>query len=312
MNIDEMKRIKREHGMTYEMISENTGVPLATVQKIFAGVTKSPRYDTMRALESFFGLLDERSIEERHAAYMRDHFVPEAGDGGESEVQEHALEYTAVRNDHERSRWGIPYKEQGSYTAEDYYMIPDEYHVELIEGVIYEVSSPDAAHQEIAGEIYMILKQYIRSRGGRCRAYIAPLDVRFMPERTDGRDTIVQPDILLLCPEGKGRFRKGRVSGAPDLVIEVTSPSSARCDSITKLHVYEKAGVREYWIVDPRNRRIVVYDFTSEIYPSIYGFRDRVPVAVYGGDLAVDFAEIDDYINETIEIFGDGYNSADE
>lgn len=314
MNIDEMKKIKKEHGMTYEIISEKAGVPLATVQKIFAGVTRSPRYDTMKALESFFEMLDGRTIEQRHAEYMKDHYLSEAdtaGDGG-SLAEEHVYEYAAARQDNVRKRWGIPYKEQGSYTAEDFYMIPDEYRVELIEGVIYEASSPDAVHQEIVGDIYTVLKQYIRSRGGKCRVYTAPLDVRFLPEKPDSKDTIVQPDILVVCPEGKGTFRKGRVIGAPDLVIEVTSPSTARHDLIRKLHAYEKAGVREYWIVDPWNRRVVVYDFTSEIYPSIYGFRDKIPVAVYGGDLQIDFAEIDDDINETAEIFGDGYNGPGE
>ena len=315
MNIDEMKRIKREHGMTYEIVSEKTGVPLATVQKIFAGVTRSPRYDTMRSLESFFEMLDQRTIEERHAEYMKSHYVPEADEAGDdtsSNVQEHVYEYTAAREDGVKTRWGIPYKEQGSYTAEDYYMIPDEYRVELIEGVIYEISSPDAVHQEIVGDIYTELKQYIHSKGGRCRAYTAPLDVRFIPQRPDNKDTILQPDILVVCPESKGVFRKGRVLGAPDLVIEITSPSSFRRDSMIKLHAYEKAGVREYWIVDPWNRRVVVYDFSSDIYPAIYGFRDKVPVAVYGGDLKIDCAEIDDYINETAEIFGGGYSGSDE
>ena len=98
MNIDEMKRIKREHGMTYEIVSEKTGVPLATVQKIFAGVTRSPRYDTMRSLESFFEMLDQRTIEERHAEYMKSHYVPEADEAGDdtsSNVQEELSLYTS-------------------------------------------------------------------------------------------------------------------------------------------------------------------------------------------------------------------------
>ena len=144
MNLDEMKRIKHEHGLTYEMIADRSGVPLGTVQKVFTGVSKAPRYSTMKSLSRYFESLDPRTVEERYDDYLKHHYIPTDSDtssaDGKSAVSDNVNAYTAVRNEETRVRWGIPYKEQGQYTKEDYYMIPDEYRVELINGVIYQLT----------------------------------------------------------------------------------------------------------------------------------------------------------------------------
>ena len=299
MNIDEMKRIKREHGMTYEMISKESGVPLATVQKIFAGISKSPRYSTMDKLEAFFMWMDTRTIEERYHEYLKDHYIPDYGKTfSDEEVSEHVREYASVRDEHTRRRWGIPYKEQGEYTKEDYYMIPGEYRVELIEGKIHKLNSPKTRHQAIVGELFRLLANYIHNGKGGCVPLLSPYSV----ELETKKDTVVQPDLLVICKERRKNIKIGHMYGAPDLIVEVLSPSTKKYDMLDKLHVYQISGVREYWIVDLYEKHVIVYDFSSEVTPSIYGFSDKVPVGIYDGDLVIDFAEIDEYMEE---VYGD-------
>ena len=296
MTLDEMKRIKHEHGLTYEMIADRSGVPLGTVQKVFTGVSKAPRYSTMKSLSNYFESLDPRTVEERYDDYLKHHYIPTGSDtssaDGKSAVSDHVQAYTAVRDEETRVRWGIPYKEQGQYTKEDYYMIPDEYRVELINGVIYQLNAPTTVHQLIVGEIFRVFSNYTHEGKGGCIPYVSPVDV----ELSADEDTIVQPDVMVLCKDRRNMLRKGRIFGGPDLVVEVLSPSTKKRDCTDKLHEYQQHGVREYWIIDIDKKIVLAYDFSSEVCPAIYGFRDEVPVGIYNGDLTVDFAEIDDYM----------------
>ncbi|MCD7954366.1 MAG: Uma2 family endonuclease, partial [Lachnospiraceae bacterium] len=88
------------------------------------------------------------------------------------------------------------------------------------------------------------------------------------------------------------KFCKGRVYGAPDLVVEILSPSTMRRDRSLKLTKYKRAGVREYWMIDPDYKKVYVYDFEKSESYKIYEFTDAVPVGIYGGDCVVDFARI--------------------
>lgn len=290
MNLDEMKKIKHEHGLTYEMIADRSGVPLGTVQKVFAGISKDPRHDTLRRLSNYFDSLDDRTIEERYEDYLKYHYIPPSGGDAASRVSESPAAYTAVRDENAKVRWGIPWKEQGEYTKEDYFMIPDEFRVELIDGVIYDMTAPTTVHQFVIGEVFRLFSNYMHETKGGCIPYVSPVDV----ELEENDQTIVQPDIMILCKDRRKLLRKGRIYGAPDLVIEVLSPSTKKKDCTEKLHKYQQRGVREYWLIDPDEKKILVYDFSAEICPVIYGFRDSIPVGIYNGDLTIDFAEIDD------------------
>lgn len=295
MTLDEMKRIKKEHGLTYEMIAERSGVPLGTVQKIFAGISKAPRYETLERLNRYFGMLDTRTIEERYDDYLKYHYIPPSE--GREGVNDSVAAYTAVRDESAKVRWGIPYKEQGEYTKEDYFMIPDDFRVELINGVIYDMTAPTTVHQFLIGEVFSVFRDYFKRSKGTCVPLISPVDV----ELDEKKETIVQPDIMVLCKDRRKLLKKGRIYGAPDLVVEVLSPSTKKKDCTKKLHEYQAAGVREYWLIDPDEKRIIVYDFSAEICPVIYGFRDKIPVGLYNGDLVIDFAEIDDFKNLVYE-----------
>ncbi len=177
-------------------------------------------------------------------------------------------------------------KRQGEYTLEDYLALPEDQRVELIDGVFYDMAAPNYIHQAVAGRILIHFSNYIAGKRGSCMAFIAPVDVQL-----DCDDkTVVQPDVLIVCDDTK--FQKGRIYGAPDLVVEVLSPSTSKKDRTLKLTKYKRAGVREYWIIDSIHKRVFVYEFEKEDGYRIYSFEDSVPVGIYDGDCAVDFAQI--------------------
>jgi Uma2 family endonuclease len=153
---------------------------------------------------------------------------------------------------------GLPQRDRREYTYGDYLTWPDDPRCELIDGEVYSMApAPSLTHQDVAGEIYRQLANALP--GGPCRAYIAPVDVRLPTgdEADDAVDTVVQPDVLVVCDDAK-TDRRG-VRGAPDLVVEVISPGTAGHDQVRKRRVYERAGVREYWLVHPIDRVLTIY-----------------------------------------------------
>ncbi|MCD8016003.1 MAG: Uma2 family endonuclease [Lachnospiraceae bacterium] len=181
-------------------------------------------------------------------------------------------------------------RQHGKCTLKDYLALPDDPRVELIDGVIYDMAGPHYLHQSFVGTIYRIFENFIEDNHGPCEAFVSPLDVQL-----DCDDkTVVQPDVLILCDLKK--LRNGHVFGAPDLVVEVLSPSTSKRDQGLKVAKYKLAGVREYWLIDPRRKRVLVYEFEKRDSAKIYGFADTVPVGIYDGACTVDFARIYDRI----------------
>lgn len=147
--------------------------------------------------------------------------------------------------------------EKTHFTYSDYLEWNGPERFELIEGVPYLMASPSDVHQEIVVELSRQLANFLF--GKKCRLFTAPFDVRLFErngESPDDVDTIVQPDLLVVCDSTK-IDRKG-VHGAPDLVIEVLSPGTARHDRLVKLNQYQAAGVREYWLVSPEEQTVQV------------------------------------------------------
>ena len=137
----------------------------------------------------------------------------------------------------------------------------DEGRFELIDGELFDMSpAPFTAHQRTVGALYLQVGNHLADRGGDCEAFIAPFDVRL--GETDDEDdeaasTVVQPDLVVICDPSKIDERGCR--GAPDWVIEVSSPSTASKDQMQKRQLYERHGVREYWLVHPTDRTITIY-----------------------------------------------------
>ena len=182
-------------------------------------------------------------------------------------------------------------KEDGYYSFEDYYSWDDGIRWELINGRAYAMS-PAASRRHQGIQIELASQFHYNLRGTACKVYAAPFDVRLNADTAD--DTVVQPDIVVVCDLSK--LNDKGCAGAPDLVVEILSPSSVRMDKIVKFEAYQNAGVREYWIVDPENRILTVYLLNEGKYTAqSYSENDEsVAVSVLEGciiNLADVFAE---------------------
>lgn len=131
----------------------------------------------------------------------------------------------------------------------------DEKRYELIDGVPYVMESPRVSHQEILGEIYYQIKTYLK--GKKCRVFIAPLDVKLSGQIDNSKEfNVVQPDIMVVCDPDK--ITEKNILGAPDLAIEILSPSNLRHDRMRKLNLYQQFGVKEYWMVSLEDQNFMV------------------------------------------------------
>ncbi len=160
---------------------------------------------------------------------------------------------------------GLPQRETKRFTYADYLRWPDPPRRELIDGSPYAMApARDLAHQDVVGELILQLK--LALEGKPCRAFVAPVAVRLPKhdEADESIDTVVQPDVFVVCDPGK-LDRRG-VRGAPDWVIEVLSPGTAAHDMIRKRRAYEQAGVREYWLVHLFDRVVTVYHLQDGAY----------------------------------------------
>ena len=264
VTIEEMKARKTELGLTSSMISEASGVPLGTVQKIFGGITKAPRKMTIEAIERVL----RRETDNRDGVYPETHPV------SAMTVRDSAGLYNTA-------------SKEKRYTIEDYYALPEDQRVELIDGIFYDMGAPAMLHQRILGDLHILFRECADRHGMPCEVYLSPCDVRL-----DEDDyTMVQPDLLVICHEYD--YHAIRYEGAPDLVVEILSPSSRMKDMILKLHKYQNAGVREYWIVDPEHHTVTVHLFDTEEYdPVKYTFREEIPVGISGGSCSIDFSKV--------------------
>ena len=175
-------------------------------------------------------------------------------------------------------------------TFEQYEALPEDRRVEVFDGIVYDMASPSQEHQTISMELSTILNTYIKGKKGSCRVFHAPFDVKL----SDQPLTIVQPDLMIICD--KDKLDGKRCNGAPDFIIEIISPSNPADDYIRKLYYYKNAGVREYWIVDPRRKTVIVNYFEGNKLNIQYSFESVIKVNIYE-DLLINFSEIADTLN---------------
>lgn len=151
--------------------------------------------------------------------------------------------------------------EKARYTFADCLTWEEKERIEIINGEAVMMAPPSSVHQEIVAELTRQFGNYLE--GKRCKVYPAPFGVRLFErdgEAPEDVDTMVEPDLSIVCDRNK--IDKHGCKGAPDLVVEILSPSSLRHDRFVKLGLYQRAGVREYWIVDPEYKSVQV--FTQE------------------------------------------------
>ncbi len=168
------------------------------------------------------------------------------------------------------------------YTYADYLTWPAEERWELIEGVPYDMSpAPSPGHQEVLVSLVLLLGPFFKSKP--CRIYPAPFDVRFGNTSDEKIETVLQPDLSIVCD--KSKIDKKGCNGAPDLVVEILSPSTAYKDQTEKLKLYEKYGVKEYWIVNPETQVIQVFVYNGSFFekPGYYRAEDSFASSVFSG-----------------------------
>lgn len=171
-----------------------------------------------------------------------------------------------------------------TYTYADYLTWPDEERWELIDGVPYDMSpAPSRRHQEISaaltGEFYTYLK------GKPCKVYAAPFDVR-LPRDGEVEDknikTVVQPDLVIVCK--RDRLDERGCVKAPDLAIEIISRYTSSKDTVKKFNLYEREGVREYWVIRPDDQTVAVFKLGSDNRygrPEMYTSEDKIKVGIF-------------------------------
>lgn len=267
MTIEQMRERKRELGYSYQKIAQLSGLPVGTVQKVLGGITRFPREETVWALEAVLKPMNPTV------------------DRIEWNVREHDLMVSCTETSGS--------KRPGEYTLEDYYVMQNYQRMELIDGVFYDMEAPTSTHQIVILEIGVQLSSYIKTTENKRIVLMAPMDVQL---NCDSK-TIVQPDLFVVCERDK--VRQHVVYGAPDLVVEIVSPSSRRKDMSIKLSKYMEAGVREYWMVDPEKKRVLVYPLEKEELPTMYSFHDQVPVGIFGGEMSVDFGQMEECFSES-------------
>ena len=159
--------------------------------------------------------------------------------------------------------------------------LPEGTCAELIDGIIFMSPAPNRKHQDISMGLSWAIRSHISESGSDCRVYAAPFDVYLDDLVNEGVHDCFQPDISVICD--KDKLQDDGCHGAPDWIIEITSPSTQHRDYMTKLFKYRAAGVKEYWIVNPVTETVSVYRFSDEPQGEQYRFTDAVPVGICPG-----------------------------
>lgn len=162
--------------------------------------------------------------------------------------------------------------------------------MEFINGEIFVMSSPDISHQEILGNLYIIFRHYFK--GKICKPFLAPFDVHFRKKDIQDPD-VMQPDLTVICDMDNNINEKNKYMGTPTLALEILSASTRSKDMVYKLNTYMMSGVEEYWIIDPRNKSIIIYTFKDNSIDQnlYYRLGDTAFSVIYEG-LEVNIADL--------------------
>ena len=169
-----------------------------------------------------------------------------------------ALSGTAVR-EKESDYKG---EDKKKLTYRDYLELPEEpgYRIEILDGILVKEPSPSVMHQRVSRRLQRLLEDYFWEADPGGEIFNAPLDTTF------GEETVVQPDLLYLSGEQQEQIKETRIDGPPLLAVEVISPASGRRDRVRKMQIYQKAGVRHYWLADPAERTLECFSLQGGLY----------------------------------------------
>lgn len=169
----------------------------------------------------------------------------------------------------------MAFAQEKIYTIDDIYALPDGQRAELIDGQIYNMAPPTTNHQRLVAKLSHQILSHIDAKGGNCEVFPAPFAVFLNKDDLN----YVEPDISVICDKTKLDDRG--CNGAPDWIIEIISPSTQHIDYGIKLFKYRSAGVREYWIINPKMNTVNVFDFDRATKSCQYSFDENIPVCIY-------------------------------
>lgn len=179
--------------------------------------------------------------------------------------------------------------ENGTYTYEDYCSWSGEERYELIDGWAYLMSAPNEAHHDSSWALAKKFDDFFADKP--CKPYMAPFEVRLFPHNTRQKEQgLVQPDLFVVCDRSKSDGAK--INGAPDLVVEILSPSTMNMDYFKKLKLYTQAEVREYWIVDPSAKTVLIYAIKNRRHTIAFYGQDELLCSALFPELKIPLAEI--------------------
>jgi len=159
----------------------------------------------------------------------------------------------------------------GKFTYQDYLELPDEpgYHYEILDGMLVREPSPNVLHQRVSRRLQRILEDYFGTADPAGEIFNAPLDVTFHDI------TVVQPDVFYISGEQKEIVQEARIDGPPTLTVEVLSPATGRKDRLQKMRIYQNAGVRHYWLVNPDERTLECFSLRDGAYALVAAGMDE-------------------------------------
>lgn len=185
-------------------------------------------------------------------------------------------------------------QQKEKYTYQDYLAWPEEERWELIEGIPVMQTAPSWQHQAISRELIIQFGNYLRNKS--CNVFASPFDLILTNDENEKTSkNVFQPDLLVVCDNN--RLRGTGYFGVPDLVVEIVSPSTGRSDKFYKFNMYEKYGVKEYWIIEPDIKLISVFTLNENGRygrPEIYSEENIIKVGVLE-DLNIDLSQIFNY-----------------
>lgn len=174
----------------------------------------------------------------------------------------------------------LAYEHNKKYTYEDLEKINDGNSYEILDGELYLLSSPVSKHQVVLLDMGQQFNDFFKNK--KCTPFIAPLDVRLDSKGKKSKN-VVQPDLMVVCDENK---IQDKIEGAPDLVVEILSKYNKLHDKFDKYHLYQKYGVREYWIIDIEEGVAYVYILSKDnIYtlPKLYKIKEKIKSSIFKG-----------------------------
>ena len=195
------------------------------------------------------------------------------------------IRFLNVSKSNRKGRDRMPIPQKRTYTSEDYWNLPEGQRAELIDGKLYAMAPPSFTHQKISFSLARKIADDIDSKKGNCEVIPAPFAVNL-----DADDkTWLEPDISIICD--KTKISEKGCKGAPDWVIEVISPSTQSRDYLKKLWLYQNAGVREYWIINPIMQNVQVYSFDEEATSNQFSFNDEILSHIFN-DLIIKISDL--------------------